>query len=1263
MKKSILLVLVVFMTHLSVFSQNYGTQIPNSDFEAAWKTYSGSKNSGSEPYCWHSSMSANGSKAGYLSNQISQSTHVRPGSQGIHSVEIDANEINLIITKIIANGSLTNGRMNAESTTASSDNNHMYTDRGSSEFYTKIETVPDSITAWFCFYTSSSSYQAAFHAAVHGDSDFILYGNGKDGDATQQVADANLEYTRTTSSSSNLVWERKTVPFVPKGNCTNPQYILVTMATNKTPGTGNSSDFLLVDDMVLIYNPTLTTGTLTQTSYEGEVSQSIPIEVPFTLTGSMSVSNLNVSANQVIAQLSDANGRFDNPTEIGRVTTNTSGTISAQIPSSVVAGTYKVRVVSTNYPMTAAPSESQITVRRYYTVAFANLDPTIGTLSGAGNYYTDQNLNVTISTIPTSTEYAFQYWYENGTAVWLAPSYTFSIDKSHTFEAVYEKQYNISVSATEGGTVIPTGNNYYLEGDGVSCSALLLPGYKFINWTVDGVEVSKSTTYNFLATANISLTANFKKYVTIVAAPNIAEAGAVSGNGDILCVGDSATVSLVAVSNDADRYEFVSWNEADTVVSTAASYTFKTATNRTFVAYFATRYMITATSSSEIGGTVAGSGSYRSGSSAQLTAFVDDGFRFAGWYEADTLFSQQQSIVINPSADRTFEARFVEQINVALSVNIENGATVSGAGAFDKGTTASVTAKVAQGFTFENWTLNNAVVSTETTYAFVLESAVELVANVAEFPQYTVEAVSVPAQGGAITGAGKFYQDSSVALTAIENQGYKFINWTENGVEVSTDKTIEFAAAQNRSLVANFESLFVGYTISLEKIGEGTVSGTGLFEANSTVTVTATAADKYTFSGWADLNSTIFSSNPSLSFTITSDTVFTAVFVRQYDTFPVVVSLADEAAGTVEGANTYQEESTVVVKAVPNAGYRFAQWEENGVAVSTKAEYSFVCSGAKNLTATFVKVYTVSIADIEGASVKGLGTGVFDENALVTLALVVGADYRFIAWRNADDNTVLSTSATYSFTATANKNLVVEMQKKGELYSISVSMGGRVSGLNNGKFEAGQNITLIATPAEGYVFKGWVQNGEIISTNLALSFVAEANVTIFAEFMPEPEDVEVTVSVNDNTFGSIIGAGTYTEGDEVMLIATPAVGYEFVSWVKDGKILSNLSTLYVTATESCTIEATFKFIENATAIDEVPYTCAVYPNPVSLVLYVESTDEVEMVRLTTLSGAVVYESEVFAANHEIAVAGFKQGVYVLEVISNGKAYTQTILIQ
>jgi hypothetical protein len=84
----------------------------------------------------------------------------------------------------------------------------------------------------------------------------------------------------------------------------------MTATTNETPGSGSTSDDLFVDDILLVYNPTLTMGQLASSSF----SPGDAITIPFTLTGTMSPDNLNKAANQVIAQLSDAYGNFTSPT-------------------------------------------------------------------------------------------------------------------------------------------------------------------------------------------------------------------------------------------------------------------------------------------------------------------------------------------------------------------------------------------------------------------------------------------------------------------------------------------------------------------------------------------------------------------------------------------------------------------------------------------------------------------------------------------------------------------------------------------------------------------------------------------------------------------------------------------------------------------------------------------------------------------------------------------------------------------------------------
>ncbi|MBR0122218.1 MAG: hypothetical protein IJM12_00020 [Bacteroidales bacterium] len=49
-----------------------------------------------------------------------------------------------------------------------------------------------------------------------------------------------------------------------------------------------------------------------------------------------------------------------------------------------------------------------------------------------------------------------------------------------------------------------------------------------------------------------------------------------------------------------------------------------------------------------------------------------------------------------------------------------------------------------------------------------------------------------PANSGTVTGAGTYEIGTTCTLTATANDGYTFINWTENGIVVSTTPTFSF---------------------------------------------------------------------------------------------------------------------------------------------------------------------------------------------------------------------------------------------------------------------------------------------------------------------------------------------------------------------------------------------------------------------------------------------------------------------------------------
>ena len=70
--------------------------------------------------------------------------------------------------------------------------------------------------------------------------------------------------------------------------------------------------------------------------------------------------------------------------------------------------------------------------------------------------------------------------------------------------------------------------------------------------------------------------------------------------------------------------------------------------------------------------------------------------------------------------------------------------------------------------------------------------------------QYTVSTSSNPTNGGTTSGAGTYELGQSVTIMATPYTNYSFINWTENGTQVSTDSNYEFTIISDRNLVANF---------------------------------------------------------------------------------------------------------------------------------------------------------------------------------------------------------------------------------------------------------------------------------------------------------------------------------------------------------------------------------------------------------------------------------------------------------------------------
>ena len=217
---------------------------------------------------------------------------------------------------------------------------------------------------------------------------------------------------------------------------------------------------------------------------------------------------------------------------------------------------------------------------------------------------------------------------------------------------------------------------------------------------------------------------------------------------------------------------------------------------------------------------------------------------------------------------------------------------------------------------------------------------------------------------------------------------------------------------------------------------------------------------------------------------------------------------------------------------------------------------------------------TVSANPTNGGSVTGGGT--YNQGQSCTVTATANSGFTFTNWT--ENGSVVSTQANYTFTVTGNRTLVANFQAQTQSYTITVSAnpanGGTVSG--GGTYQQGQSCTVHATPASGYTFVRWTENGTQVSTNANYTFTVTGNRNLVAQFQAQPQNYTISVSANPTDGGTVSGGGTYQQGQSCTVSATPATGYNFVKWTENGTQVSTNANYTFTVTGNRTLVAQFE---------------------------------------------------------------------------------------
>jgi PKD repeat protein len=414
---------------------------------------------------------------------------------------------------------------------------------------------------------------------------------------------------------------------------------------------------------------------------------------------------------------------------------STSGTISG-VPTAAVSDTFSVKVAGSNG--LSSTNGLSLVINPAPPVADFSADPTNGA-SPLVVDFTDASTGMITNRLwsfgdgGTSDQASPTHAYASAgvfsvSLLVAGPGGSNSLTRSNlvTVTNIPIQIYSVSTASSPSAGGATSGGGSFTNGAPVTVRATASPGYAFINWTENGVQVSTSANYTFSVTANRVLVANFASVYTVVASASPATGGSASGGG-IFISGSSVTVSATA----SPRYVFVNWTEGGATVSILASYTFAATANRTLTANFAALYTVTTSAFPAAAGSISGGGTYTNGTLVLLDATATPGYHFLDWTENGAVLTNSNPLSISVVTNRGLVANFATNLtdSITVSASPSGGGRVSGGGTFKAGSSRTVTATASAGYIFANWTENGGVTSSSASYTFTLQSDRNLVAN------------------------------------------------------------------------------------------------------------------------------------------------------------------------------------------------------------------------------------------------------------------------------------------------------------------------------------------------------------------------------------------------------------------------------------------------------------------------------------------------------------------------------------------------------
>jgi hypothetical protein len=274
----------------------------------------------------------------------------------------------------------------------------------------------------------------------------------------------------------------------------------------------------------------------------------------------------------------------------------------------------------------------------------------------------------------------------------------------------------------------------------------------------------------------------------------------------------------------------------------------------TFISCNPATYTLSTSSTPETGGIVSPtSGTYHKNVEVDVTATPASGYRFDHWEGSDPGASQTVRLVMDGNKELT--AHFTKTYTLSASSEPAGSGTISpNGGTYDEGEEVALAATPAQYYGFNGWSGDASGSSDHVT--ITMDSNKTVVASFVKLT-YTVQTHVDASGGGTIdSSGGTFEAGAQVTITATPASGYRFEHW--GGSTTETTNPLNLVVDSDKSITAHFIRVYT-LTVSMTFLNPayqcGSVSPAGgVYDAETTVTLTASVLFPCSFAGWVGTN-------------------------------------------------------------------------------------------------------------------------------------------------------------------------------------------------------------------------------------------------------------------------------------------------------------------------------------------------------------------------------------------------------------------------